>query len=366
MNHPNYDEFWKARSVLYHLKNVKPAILTTGGLFDAEDCWGAWNVYKTIEKNSPSTNNKITMGPWIHGGWAKTDGSKLGNVQFGKGVSDFYNKNIEVPFFNYYLKGEGDAKTIAEANIYITGENIWKTFTEWPPKNVETKAIYLRENAGLSFTKPSLQNNSSEYISDPANPVPYTEDVHLGRTKEYMIDDQRFASRRTDVLVFTTDTLTSELTLAGPVIADLLVSLSTTDADFVVKLIDVFPENFKYSTTDKYPMGGYQMLVRGEIIRGKFRNCFIPGDTIGKTPEPFVPGKVSEVKFELPDVAHTFQKGHRIMIQIQSSWFPLVDRNPQQIIDIYHCDEKDFIKSTIKVHHDASNASSILLPVLKK
>ncbi len=366
MNHGNYDAFWKEHTVTYQLKDIKPAILITGGLFDAEDCWGAWNTYKTIEKNSPKTNNKIVMGPWIHGGWAKTDGSRLGNVQFGKDNSDYYYKNIEMPFFNYYLKGEGDANKIAEATIFMTGENKWTTFTEWPPKNVETKAIYLKANSSLSFTKPDEKNSFTEYISDPAKPVPYTEDVHLNRTREYMDDDQRFAARRTDVLVFSTDTLTSDMTLAGPIIADLLASISTTDADFVVKVIDVFPDRFKYDSLDKYPMGGYQMLVRGEILRGKFRNSFTPGDSIGKNPEPFVPGKITNVSFELPDVAHTFQKGHKIMIQIQSSWFPLVDRNPQQFLDIYHCDEKDFIKSTIKIYHDVNNASSILLPILKK
>ncbi len=366
MNHPNYDEFWRSHTVTYNLKNIKPAILITGGLFDAEDCWGAWNTYKTIEKQSPKTINKITMGPWFHGGWAKSDGSRLGNVEFGKGVSEYYYKNIEMPFFNYYLKGEGDANKIAEANIFITGENKWTTFTEWPPKNVETKPIYLNENGKLSFTKSAATNSFSEYISDPSKPVPYTEDVHINRTREYMSDDQRFAARRPDVLVFSTETLTNDITLAGPLIAKLLVSISTTDADFVVKVIDVFPDDFKYNADDKYPMGGYQMLVRGEVLRGKFRNSFTPGDSIGKNPEPFIPEKITEVNFELPDVAHTFLKGHKIMIQVQSSWFPLVDRNPQQFLDIYHCDEKDFIKSTIKIYHDANNASNILLPILKK
>ncbi len=359
MNHPNYDEFWKAHTVTYHLKNIKPAILITGGLFDAEDCWGAWNTYKTIEKQSPATTNKICVGPWFHGGWARSEGSHLGNVQFGKGVSEFYYKYVEMPFFDYYLKGEGDIKDIAKATIFISGENTWKQFAQWPPANMESKPIYLNDNEKLTFAKPTSTNSSSEYISDPAKPVPYTEDVHLGRTREYMTDDQRFASRRPDVIEFKTDTLTEDITLTGPVIANLLVSISTTDADFIVKVIDLFPDNFKYSKDDKYPMGGYQMLVRGEVMRGKFRNSF-------EKPEAFIPGKITEVKFELPDVAHTFQKGHRIMIQIQSTWFPLVDRNPQQFLDIYHCDEKDFVKSTIHIYHDAKNSSSITLPILKK
>ncbi len=359
MNHPNYDEFWKAHTVTYHLKNIKPAILITGGLFDAEDCWGAWNTYKTIEKQSPATTNKICVGPWFHGGWARSEGSHLGNVQFGKGVSEFYYKYVEMPFFDYYLKGEGDIKDIAKATIFISGENTWKQFAQWPPANMESKPIYLNDNEKLTFAKPTAANSFSEYVSDPAKPVPYTEDVHLGRTREYMTDDQRFASRRPDVVEFKTDTLTEDITLTGPIIANLMVSISTTDADFIVKVIDVFPDNFKYSKDDKYPMGGYQMLVRGEVMRGKFRNSF-------EKPEAFIPGKITEVKFQLPDVAHTFQKGHRIMIQIQSTWFPLVDRNPQQFLDIYHCDEKDFVKSTIHIYHDAKNASSVILPVLKK
>lgn len=359
MAHPDYDDFWKSHSIIYHLKNIKPAVLTTGGLFDAEDCWGAWNVYKTIEKNSPKTYNKITMGPWIHGGWVRTDGSSLGNIKFSEGVSEYYFRNIELPFFNYYLKGQGTAEKIAEATIYITGENKWQTFEQWPPKNVETKQIYLRENNQLAFSKSALQNSFSEYISDPSKPVPYTEDVHLGRTTNYMTDDQRFAARRPDVLVFTSDVLTEDVTVTGPLIAKLMASISTTDADFVVKLIDVFPDDFKYSKDDAYPMGGYQMLVRGEIFRGRYRNDF------GK-PEAFIPNKITEVKYELPDIAHTFKKGHKIMVQVQSSWFPLADRNPQQFIDIYNCDDIDFIKSTIKIHHDTNNASSIILPILKK
>lgn len=361
MNHPNFDAFWKARTVTYHLYNVQPAVLIVGGLFDAEDCWGTWNTYKKIEKQSPGTINKIAMGPWYHGGWAWSDGSHLGNVQFGKGVSDYYYENIEMPFFNYYLKNEGGIKNSAEATIFITGENKWHQFSEWPPKKLETKILYLNEQSALRFTKPITSSGFEEYVSDPAKPVPYTEDVHLKRTSEYMTDDQRFASRRPDVLVYKTEKLKEDMTLTGPVIADLMVSISTTDADFIVKLIDVFPDDFKYpdSLHVKYPMGAYQMLVRGEVMRGKFRNSM-------EKPEPFTPDKITEVKFELPDIAHTFQKGHRIMIQIQSSWFPLVDRNPQQFLDIYKCDEKDFIRSTIKIYHHAQSASCILLPIFKK
>lgn len=363
MNHPNYDEWWKARDARVGCKNVKPAMLTVGGLFDAEDCFGAWRLYEAIEKQSPTTNNKIVMGPWFHGGWSKSDGSFLGNVRFGSKTSEYFQKNLELPFFNYYLKGKESVDQLAEATIFFTGENNWKSLASWPPKEMKSATIYLNDNNKLSFNKSTSSNSFSSYISDPSKPVPYTEDVQKERTREYMTDDQRFAARRTDVLTFQTDILTEDLTLAGTITADLKVAISTTDADFVVKVIDVFPDGFKYDTTMKgngkeYLMDGYQMLVRGEIMRGRFRNSF-------EKPEAFEPNKITEVKFNLPDVAHTFKKGHRLMIQIQSSWFPLVDRNPQQFVDIYHCTDKDFIKSDIKVYHNVENASSIMLPILK-
>ncbi|MEP7256542.1 MAG: CocE/NonD family hydrolase [Ferruginibacter sp.] len=366
-DHPNYDDWWKARNARNFVTNVKPAMLVVGGLFDAEDCFGAWNLYKAIEEKNKNTDNRLVMGPWFHGGWGgRADGTFMGNVRFGKKTSEYYQKNIEIPFFNFYLKLKGTVRDIAEANIFFTGENEWRRLNEWPAKNVEYKSIFLTADGKLSFENKNVKTNSfSEYISDPAHPVPYTEDVHLGRTREYMTDDQRFASRRTDVLTFSTDVLTEDITLGGPLVADLVTSISTTDADFVVKLIDVFPDEFKYDEATfgkgnglNYPMGGYQMLVRGEIMRGKFRNSF-------EKPEAFTPNKITEVKYALPDVAHTFKKGHKLMIQIQSSWFPLADRNPQKFIDIYKADDSDFQKATIKIYHDAVNASKIVLPVLK-
>ena len=344
-------------------------MLWVGGLFDAEDCFGAWNSYKANEKQSPQTNSRIVMGPWYHGQWGR-EGSFMGNIRFGSNTSAYFQDSLEIPFFNYYLLGKGNTDQIAEANIFFSGENNWKKFDVWPPKNVQKENLYLAANGSLSMGKTNDLTGKGtrtsmfdEYTSDPAHPVPYTQDVHFHRTREYMTDDQRFASRRPDVLTFETDNLDNDLTLAGPVIADLMVSLSTTDADFVVKLIDVFPDNFRYpagyeGNGQNYPMGGYQMLVRGEIMRGKFRNSF-------EKPEAFVPGKVTEVKWALPDVAHTFKKGHRIMIQVQSSWFPLVDRNPQKFVDIYKADDADFQKSTIRVFHDGVNASKIILPVMK-
>jgi uncharacterized protein len=365
--HPDYDDWWKARNARTAMYNIKPAMLVVGGLFDAEDCFGAWNLYKAIEKQNPSANNKLVIGPWYHGQWSSRDGSALGNVKFGSNTAFWYQNNIELPFFNYYLKGKGNDPKLPEATIFFSGENEWKKLDQWPPSNCQPRAIYLEENNALSWNKPGKNNSYSEYISDPAHPVPYTEDVHFSRTREYMTDDQRFASRRADVLSFQTLPLDEDLTLAGPVVTDLKVSITNTDADFVVKVIDVFPDDFKYpgdvdqpnrSVGGSYLMAGYQMLVRGEIMRGKYRNSF-------EKPEPFKPGKVETVKFSLPDVAHTFKKGHRLMIQIQSSWFPLADRNPQKFENIYQADPGDFQKATIRVWHDSQNSSSIQLPILR-
>ncbi|MDF2432169.1 MAG: uncharacterized protein JWP44_1800 [Mucilaginibacter sp.] len=366
MAHPNRDAWWQARNGRVGVKNVKPAMLTVGGLFDAEDCFGAWNLYKAIDKQSPATNSKLVIGPWYHGQWSSIDGTHLGNVRFGSNTSVWFAENIEQPFFDYYLKGKGNADTISKATIFFSGENKWHKFKQWPPVDMTETPIYLQQNGKLSFHAASTSKATFDtYISDPAKPVPYTQDVHFLRTREYMTDDQRFAARRPDVLVYKTDTLTSDVTLGGPIVADLMVSLSNTDADFIVKVIDVFPDDFSYDNkpnfttgsevNSKYPLGGYQMLVRGEIMRGKFRDSF-------EKPSPFVPGKPTEVKYTLPDVAHTFKKGHRIMIQVQSTWFPLADRNPQQFMDINQAKDSDFVKETINVYNDQSK---IILPVIK-
>ena len=356
MAHPNLDAWWKARNPRNFVTDVKPAMLVVGGLFDAEDCFGAWRLYEAIEKKSKGTDNRLVIGPWSHGQWAQSKGSFLGNIKFGSETSFWYQNNIELPFFNYYLKEKG-AMLLPEATVFFSGENRWHRLNQWPPLEKSDKPIYFQPGGRLNWSRPSAIKSSSEYISDPAKPVPYTEDVHHNRTSEYMTDDQRFASRRPDVLVFETDVLTDDLTLAGTLGADLLVSITGTDADFIIKMVDVFPDDFSYSKKDDYPMGGYQMLVRGEVMRGRFRNSF-------EKPEAFTPNKVERVKFELPDIAHTFKKGHRLMVQIQSTWFPLVDRNPQKFVNIYECTDSDFQKVTITIHHDSKNASSILLPVL--
>lgn len=366
--HPNYDAWWRARNPRNFAGFVAPSTstLVVGGLFDAEDCFGAWRMYEAFEKKGKN-DNKIVMGPWYHGQWASRDGGQLGNVRFESNTAEWYQNNIELPYFNHHLKGKGDLSGLPEATIFFSGSNQWKKFEQWPPAAKTDRPIFLQDNGRLSWNKPAASSAYTEYVSDPSKPVPYTEDVHLDRTIAYMTDDQRFASRRTDVISFQTDVLTEDLTLAGTVVADLFANLSTSDADFVVKLIDVFPDDFHYAGSNPisgrrgvgdYPMSGYQMLVRGEIMRGKYRKSF-------EFPEPFKPGKTEKVRFELPDVAHTFQKGHRLMIQIQSSWFPLADRNPQQFLNIYDANASDFIKSTIRIHHDAQNSSAVILPVIQ-
>ncbi|MDX1940731.1 MAG: CocE/NonD family hydrolase [Saprospiraceae bacterium] len=358
MQHPNLDDFWKARNIRPHLKNVKPATLVVGGLFDAEDTFGAWYTYKAIEAQNPGADNRIVMGPWCHGCWSRDPGDFLGNVNFTSKTGVYYRQEIELPFFNYYLKDKGKME-LGEARIFVTGENTWKTFDTWPPIGAETKKLFFHPKGKLTFDAPTGDNQFDEYVSDPANPVPYTEDVHLGRTREYMTDDQRFAARRPDVMVYESDILTEDMTILGPVFANLFASTTGTDADYIAKLIDVFPDDTENThENEKVLMGGYQMLVRGEVMRGRFRKSF-------EKPEPFTPNKVETIRFLLPDVAHTFKKGHRIMIQVQNSWFPLVDRNPQKFVDIYQADDADFQKATHRVYFDKTRPSHVEVMILK-
>jgi len=358
-SHPDYDSFWKTRDPRPFLKNVTPAVMTVGGWFDAEDLYGALNAYEAIEKqNPPETRNYLVMGPWSHGQWAFGEGKNLGNIYWGFDANEKFIEQ-EKKFFDFYLKGK-DNPSISEATIFVTGSNEWRNFETWPPKNIIEKDLYFLPGEAASFKKPVMNLSYDEYVSDPMNPVPYTEDVHTARTAEYMTDDQRFASRRPDVMVYQTDILAEDITLTGPITADLFISTTGTDADYVVKLIDVFPADAKAEVNQdiKVPLGGYQMLVRGEVMRGKYRNSF-------EKPEPFIPGKVTEVKYEIPDVAHTFKKGHRIMVQVQNSWFPLVDRNPQKYVNIYNCSDSDFQKATQRIYHDSKNPSGIRVNILQ-
>ena len=368
MSHPNYDDFWKKRNIRTHLKGQTTASLVVGGLFDAEDCFGAWRTYQAIEQqNTPSVSNRIVMGPWFHGAWGgRSTGEFLGNVNFNSKTSAYFQKEIEAKFFNFYLKDEGTITDLADASVFETGSNKWTTYNVWPPKESQVNNLYLHQNGNANFVAPSISSmgrgdnpNFEEWTSDPAHPVPYTEDVHSNRTREYMTDDQRFAARRPDVLTFQTDILTEDMTVTGPIDANLFFSTTGTDADLVVKIIDVFPQDAPQWEGSKVPQAGYQMLVRGEILRGKFRNSF-------EKPEPFTPNEVTKVKYQLPDIAHNFKKGHRLMVQIQSSWFPLVDRNPQQFLNIYEAKDSDFKKANHRIYFNANAASFIALPVLKK
>jgi putative CocE/NonD family hydrolase len=361
VKHSAYDDFWKARTMLPYLKNIKPAVMTVGGWFDSEDLYGALHVYDSIEKQNPGVFNILVMGPWPHGGWARRDGDVLGNVRFDAKTSFLYRDQIESPFFEYFLKGKGNPR-LPEAYVFETGKNQWRRQETWPPKAATARTLYLGAGGRLSFEPPREDQGKDydEYVSDPARPVPFTERIDISTPVEYMVDDQRFASRRPDVLVYQTDALESDVTLAGPAAASLRVSTTGTDSDWVVKLIDVYPNDYPDPTPNPagVRMGGYQQLVRGEPMRGKFRNSF-------EKPEPFEPDKVTKVEFVLPDVYHSFRRGHRIMIQIQSAWFPLVDRNPQKFVDIYRAVEADFQKATQRVYHTKADPSTIRVSVLK-
>lgn len=352
MAHPNRDAFWQERSILPHLKNVAPAVMVVTGWYDAEDLYGSFKSYQSIEKLNPRVKNVIVVGPWHHGGWASTDGEKLGEISFGGKTAAFYRAEIEFPFFERYLKDVKNAP-LEEATVFETGSNAWRTFDSWPPRERKLQQLFLKENGRLDFKPPTDTNAFDEFISDPARPVPFTQSITPQMTIEYMVDDQRFAARRPDVLVYETEILTEDLVLAGPLDVELWASTSGTDADFVVKLIDVFPH-----TSNPALQPGYQMMVRSEVIRGRYRNSF-------EHPEAFIPNEPSRVRFELLDVLHRFRKGHRLMIQIQSTWFPLVDRNPQKFVpNIYFARPDDFQKATHRVYRSVEHATSLRLGVL--
>jgi putative CocE/NonD family hydrolase len=361
VDHPNYDEFWQKRNILPHLNKIRPAVLIVGGWYDAEDLYGTFKTYKNIESQNPGIKNSVVIGPWYHGGWARNDGASLGNVSFGSKTSLFFRDSVELPFFNYYLKDKGSLD-LPEATMFMTGANEWKKFDTWPPKNVTKKRLFLQNNCALSFVLKKPPLGFDEFISDPAKPVPYSQDIFFGMTKEYMVDDQRFAATRPDVLVYSTEVLSEDVTLAGPLTAHLKVSTSGTDADWIIKLIDVYPNDAPDNPTTRpgMKMGGYQQMVRSEVMRGRFRKGY-------EHPEPFQPGKIDDINLELQDVLHCFKKGHRIMVQIQSSWFPLVDMNPQKFVEnIYKAEKGDFIKATHRVYHDVKNNSFIEVGVLEK
>jgi len=361
IKHDTYDEFWQSRNIRQHLKNIKPAVLVVGGWFDAEDMFGALKTYAAIEKQSPGNNARLVMGPWTHGGWAAPSWTSFGQYHFGTDLNKHYQDEIETKFFNYYLKDKGSFDQ-AEVTLFETGSNQWKNYNVWPPANSRPTSFYFQPAGKLSTSKPAGTNSFTDYISDPNKPVPYTSVVSGRRNNEYLVEDQRFAAQRPDVISFETDTLTQDLTLTGEIAANLLVSITGSDADFIVKVIDVWGDNDVLPAAGPNqrptPMGGYQQMVRAEVFRGKFRNSF-------SKPEPFVKDKIEKVSFKLNEVAHTFKKGHRIMVQVQSSWFPLVDRNPQKFGYIPGMDAKDFQRATIRIYHDGKNSSNVVLPVME-
>lgn len=355
MAHPNRDEFWQKRNILPHLKNVAPQVLVVTGWYDAEDLYGSFKTYQSIERLNPGVNNVLVVGPWIHGGWASGDGDKLGAIHFGSKTAAFYRAEIEFPFFEKYLKDQ-PYPAPAEATVFETGANVWRTFESWPPRTAQPRQFYLHKGGRIENAPPtekSAVGAYEEYLSDPARPVPFTEQVANTMVVEYMVEDQRFAARRPDVLVYQTAPLTKDLVIAGPIDVELWVSTTGTDADFIVKLIDVFPHS-----TDRAALPGYQMLVRGEVFRGRFRRSF-------EQPEPFEPGQPARVRFELLDVLHRFQKGHRLMVQIQSTWFPLVDRNPQRFVpNIHFAKPEDFQQAMHRVHLSAEYPTHLTMNVL--
>jgi putative CocE/NonD family hydrolase len=358
--HPNYDKFWQSRNLLPHLEEVAPAVLIVGGWFDAEDLYGPLKIYRSVEAKNPSVFNVIVMGPWSHGAWARQEGERLGNIAFGSQTSVYFRENLELPFFKYFLKG-GERPDLPEASMFETGTNRWRTFDHWPPSNVAKRSIYLGPDSSLTGKVPAADGwTYDEYVSDPGKPVPFTEAISPYMTTEYMTDDQRFAGRRPDVLVYQTQPLEEDLTLAGPIKADLWVSTSGTSSDWIVKLIDVFPDHstdFPNMERDTH-LGNYQMMVRSEVLRGRFRNT--PSD-----PEPFAPDQPTRIQLELLDVLHTFQQGHRVMIQVQSSWFPLVDINPQSYVDnVYKASPEDFIPAQQRIYRSSEFPSHLEMTVL--
>lgn len=363
-NHPNYDTFWQKRNILPHLENIDHPVMTVGGWFDAEDLYGPLNTYQSIEEKNPGQQNTIVMGPWSHGQWASNNPHQMvGEIYFGKNISEFYKKNIEYPFFMTHLK-DADMEPLPEAYMFDTGTKSWSTFDDWPPKRVQKKSWYIHGDGSLNDQQPKDSGNKfTEYESDLENPVPYKEESDLVFIpQDYMTDDQRFAARRPDVITFETEVLKEDITLAGDMLANLFVSTSGTASDWIVKLVDVYPPSTPETehTPEDVELDNYHQMVRSEVIRGRFRDSY-------ENPKPFKPNKVTYVDLPLQDVYHTFKKGHKIQIQIQSTWFPLVDLNPQKYVpNIFKAKESDFQNAIQRVYHTPEHPTNIEVKVLEK
>jgi len=365
LKHDVYDSFWQARAQAQHMKGVTPAVMFVGGWFDAEDLSGPLKLFRAVKSSGPQASNTLVMGPWSHGGWSRGEDSTLGNLDFNSQTGTFFREQIELPFFLANLKGKGNGlkasseAAVPEAYVFETGSREWVRFDSWPPKNAAELSLYLNAKGNLSWTQ-AKDVGFDEYLSDPAKPVPVIGEIGQGMPGDYMTYDQRFASQRPDVLTYETEPLDRDITVAGPVTPSLRVSTTGTDSDFIVKLIDVHPSDYpdRSPNPGSIHMGGYQQMVRGEPFRGKFRNSF-------SKPEAFVPGKAAKIEYVMPDVCHTFRPGHRIMVQIQSSWFPLIDRNPQQFLNIPTAKATDFQKATERVYWGGAEGSQIKLQVLR-
>ena len=363
VDHTTYDEFWKKRSVCRFMTDVRCAVLNVGGWYDAEDPLGPLRVYQSVEEKNPATPNLLVMGPWSHGGWARGPGDRLGNLSFSSKTGEYFREQIQFPFFEKYLKDK--PADPPEAHMFLTGFDEWRRHDAWPPKPLIPVALYFDAEGRLApAAPPGATAGFDEYVSDPAHPVPYVGYIAGGMTSDYMTEDQRFASQRGDVLTYRTRALEGDVVVAGPVKVRLNVSSTGSDSDFVVKLVDVYPDDYPTpappagtrAPSNALKLGGYQRLVRGEPFRAKYRKSF-------EKPEPLLPGQPAIIEFELPDVYHAFRKGHRLMVQVQSSWFPLVDRNPQRFMEIPKAVPADFQKASQRLYRSASLVSSITVSV---
>jgi uncharacterized protein len=363
MAHGTYDEYWQARNVPKDLAGVDHPVLIVAAWFDAQDFYGPFRMYRAMKEKNPANKTTLVVGPWLHGGWSRGDGATLGRIEFGSKTAEYYRTNVELPFFNFYLKDQAAAKptpyssggrlNLPDAIVFETGGNTWHSYPQWPPRNAQPRNLYLQGGGNLSFTAPADRSEQAadEYVSDPAKPVPYTAEITTTEGHLFMVEDQRFVWNRPDVLVYQTPPLTEDLTIAGPIDVGLTVSTTGTDGDWVAKVIDVYPGNLPA------PMGHFQMLLAADILRAKFRNSM-------SAPEPMTPNQPTKLAFTLGDKYHTFLKGHRVMVQIQSSWFPMFDRNPQTFVDVYHAKPADYVRATHKVFRSASQPSFVTLPVL--
>ena len=357
--HGTYDEYWQRQNALLHLDGIDHAVLNVAGWFDTEDFYGPMSIYRTVEEVSPAAENTLAVGPWLHGGWRSMEGDYLGCVEFDTPTSLDRQNRVQAPFFRRHLKGEGDWDA-PEAVVFETGRNEWRTYERWPPPGVSATILYLREDGTLSFEAPTATGAgaSDSYVSDPNRPVPFSAEIRTTLGHLWKVEDQRFASTRPDVLTYVSEPLTEDLTIAGPILADIYVSTTGTDSDWIVKLIDVYPGDAPPSEACDVPMGGFQMHVAGEIMRGKFRNSM-------ENPEPMVPDEVARIGIDLKDKFHTFLAGHRIMVHVQSSWFPAYDRNPQTFVDIYHAQPEDYHVATQTVYRSAESPSHLVLGVMR-